>query len=245
VPLAAENALPEDSFRDAILESPKDFTDRERHALMHRRALQGQTVSYEIHDGEKLFSAWVGPLRAADGTIVGCVGAAVDFTHQRAVMQRLWELASTDSVTGLANSRKLFDGINVEIKRAERTGRPFSVVMLDLDGLKSINDTHGHLSGSRALCRVAEAIRSQCRATDLAARYGGDEFCIVLPDTSLDGSKSIARRIAECLDREKETPKVSVSAGAAAFPIHGRSAVELIAAADLELYAAKRERQRQ
>jgi diguanylate cyclase (GGDEF)-like protein len=239
VPFSAQTNEPSSAIRDVSPDGPKDFTDRERHAQMHRRALTGATVSYEIRESEKLFSAWVGPLRAVDGTIVGCVGAAVDITHQQEVMQRLWELASTDSVTGLANSRRLFDCLNVEIKRTDRTGRSFSVIMLDVDGLKTINDTHGHLCGSRALCRVADAVRSLCRATDLAARYGGDEFCLVLPETSLDGAKRMAERIAERLGRDTEMPKVSVSAGAAEFPLHGKTAEELIEAADRELYVAK------
>ena len=228
----------------AALEPAADSTNDDRHVQMHRRALAGETVSYEIHDGDKLFSARVGPLRALNGKIIGCVGTAVDITHQQVVMRRLWELASTDSMTGLANYRRLLDCLAVEKKRAERTGRAFSVLMMDLDGLKSINDTHGHLCGSRALVRVANAIRSQCRATDLAARYGGDEFCLVLPDTSAEGSMTIAKRIEEALAVETETPRVSVSAGAATFPLHARSTEQLIEAADRELYTAKVENHR-
>jgi diguanylate cyclase (GGDEF)-like protein len=229
----------------ASLPSPKSGSlanlgsNDERHTQTHRRALEWETVSYEIHEGDRVFSARVGPLRAINGKIVGCVGTAVDITHQQVMMRRLWELASTDSMTGLANYRRLLDCIAVEMKRTERTERSFSVLMLDLDGLKAINDTHGHLCGSRALCRVADAIRSQCRATDLAARYGGDEFCLVLPETSVEGAMAISKRISETLANETETPAVSVSAGAATFPLHARNAEQLIEAADRELYAAK------
>jgi diguanylate cyclase (GGDEF)-like protein len=232
------------SARGATREVAADSGNDDRHVQMHRRALGGETVSYEIHDGEELFSARVGPLRAINGRIAGCVGTAVDITHQQVVMRRLWELASTDSMTGLGNYRRLLDCLAVEMKRAERTGRDFSILMLDLDGLKLINDTHGHLCGSRALVRVANAIRSQCRATDLAARYGGDEFCLVLPETSAEGSMAIAKRIAESLAGETETPRVSVSAGAATFPLHARTTEQLIEWADRELYAAKSENQR-
>ena len=225
--------------RDLALELASDSRNDDRHVEMHRRAFAGETVSYEIHDEQKLFSARVGPLRAINGKIVGCVGTAMDITHRQVAMRRLWELASTDSMTGLANYRRLLDCLEVEMKRAERTGRAFSILMLDLDGLKLINDTHGHLCGSRALCRVANALRSQCRATDLAARYGGDEFCLVLPDTSVEGSLIIANRIAESLASETEAPKVSISAGAATFPLHARTAEQLIEAADRELYTAK------
>jgi diguanylate cyclase (GGDEF)-like protein len=163
----------------------------------------------------------------------------VDITHRHLVMERLRELAFTDPMTGLANYRRLIDCMELEIKRCERTKRSFSIVMLDLDGLKTINDTHGHLCGSRALCRVANALRSQCRSTDLAARYGGDEFCVVLPETSMDGAKNAAKRVADCLATEAEAPSISVSAGAATYPSHGRSTDQLIVAADQGLYAAK------
>jgi diguanylate cyclase (GGDEF)-like protein len=220
-------------------ESIAGCTSGERHMQMHHRALHGETVSYELREGDKAYFARVAPLRARDGRIVGCVGAAVDITHRHLVMERLRELAFTDPMTGLANYRRLIDCMELEIKRCERTKRSFSIVMLDLDGLKTINDTHGHLCGSRALCRVANALRSQCRSTDLAARYGGDEFCVVLPETSMDGAKNAAKRIADCLATEAEAPSISVSAGAATYPSHGRSTDQLIVAADQGLYAAK------
>jgi diguanylate cyclase (GGDEF)-like protein len=216
-----------------------DCTNGERHMQMHNRALHGETVSYELREGDKAFYARVAPLRSHDGRIIGCVGAAVDITHRHLVMERLRELASTDPMTGLANYRRLIDCMELEIKRCERSKRSFSIVMLDLDGLKTINDSYGHLCGSRAICRVANALRSQCRATDLAARYGGDEFCIVLPETPMEGAKNTSKRIAECLAAEAEAPSISVSAGAATYPTHGRTADQLILAADQGLYAAK------
>jgi diguanylate cyclase (GGDEF)-like protein len=211
----------------------------EMHAGMHRRALRGECVSYELPEGGKTYFVRVAPLRASDGAIVGCVGAAVDITHRQIVMERLKELASTDSMTGIANYRRLIDCMEIEIKRAERTKRLFSIVLLDLDGLKSINDTYGHLCGSRALCRVADALRCQCRATDLAARYGGDEFCLVLPETSIESARIIAKRIADCVKSDGEVPAISFSWGAATYPCHGENAEQLIASADRELYAAK------
>jgi len=90
--------------------------------------------------------------------------------------EQIRQMAVTDPLTGLSNYRKLLEVLDSEIKRCDRTGRPFAVVLLDLDGLKKINDALGHLVGSRALCRVAQVLRSHCRATDTSARYGGDEF---------------------------------------------------------------------
>ncbi len=93
-------------------------------------------------------------------------------------------LAISDSLTGLANYRHLVDVLQSELERSGRTNRPFSVLLMDLDGLKKINDRHGHVIGSRALCRVATILRLNSRSIDTAARYGGDEFALVLPETN-------------------------------------------------------------
>jgi len=94
-------------------------------------------------------------------------------------------------------------------------------LLVDLDGLKKINDTHGHVTGSRALCRLADILRVHCRATDLAARYGGDEFAVVMPESEDDGARRAMRRIAENVARDAEKPGISVSIGAAVFPRDG------------------------
>jgi diguanylate cyclase (GGDEF)-like protein len=242
IPVVSKDYSTGTSTDSALTDLSAHPANAERHTTMHQRALRGETVSYELREGDRAFFARVAPLRAVDGTIIGCVGAAVDITHRQMVMERLKELATTDSMTGLANYRRLIDCMELEIKRSERTKRPFSIVMLDLDGLKSINDTYGHLCGSRALCRVANALRSKCRATDLAARYGGDEFCLVLPETPGEGAANIAKRISDSLKDEPEVPPVSVSWGAATYPFHGANAEQLIVRADKQLYALKLQR---
>src|SRR5216684_1299803 len=164
---------------------------------------------------------------------------AAEVTEHRHADEHIRQLAVTDPLTGLANYRRLLDALDSEIKRYGRTGRPFAVLLLDLDGLKKINDTHGHLVGSRALCRVANILQIHCREIDTAARYGGDEFVLVLPETDSEAARRVAERISERLRNDGEEPPISVSAGAATFPRDGRTIDELLGAADRTLYAAK------
>jgi diguanylate cyclase (GGDEF)-like protein len=149
-------------------------------------------------------------------------------------------LAVTDSLTGLSNYRTLINVMESEIQRSRRTGRPFSILLLDLDGLKAINDQYGHLAGSRAICRLASVLRIHSRAMDTAARYGGDEFAVVLPEAGEEAAVSVSRRICERLEKDGELPRVTVSVGAAVFPRDGESIEELFNAADRALYGMKR-----
>jgi len=149
-------------------------------------------------------------------------------------------LAVSDSLTGLGNYRTLQHALAGEIQRCQRSGRPFALLLLDLDGLKQINDRHGHLVGSRAICRLANVLRVHCRAMDTAARYGGDEFVLVLPEAGALAAQRVAQRICERLKADGHEPPISVSVGASVFPQDGRTAEELIGAADRALYGMKR-----
>jgi diguanylate cyclase (GGDEF)-like protein len=150
------------------------------------------------------------------------------------------QLAVTDPLTGLSNYRTLNNVMETEIQRSRRTGRPFAVLLFDLDRLKAINDEHGHLVGSRAICRLASVLQSQSRALDTAARYGGDEFAVVLPEAGDEAATSVSRRICERLANDGEFPRVTVSVGAAVFPRDGEAIDGLFAAADRALYGMKR-----
>jgi PAS domain S-box-containing protein len=119
------------------------------------------------------------------GDFLGYEIIAVDITEQRALEEHLRRQALSDSLTGLANHRRLFEVLHAEISRSKRTGREFSLLLLDLDGLKEINDRLGHLVGNRALCRLAQILADCSRSVDTAARQGGDEFALVLPETSM------------------------------------------------------------
>ena len=111
----------------------------------------------------------------------------------RCCSKRAEALSVTDDLTHLYNSRYLNQVLRRETKRASRSGRPLSLLFIDLDGFKAVNDTHGHLFGSRALVEAAAVIRSSARETDVVARFGGDEFALVLPDTGGEGAFAVGR----------------------------------------------------
>jgi diguanylate cyclase (GGDEF)-like protein len=170
---------------------------------------------------------------------VSTMSLAAEFAEHKRADEYVRQLALTDPVTGLANYRRLLDTLDSEIKRCDRTGRPFAVVLLDLDGLKRINDTHGHLAGTEAICRLANTLRIHCRAIDTAARYGGDEFVLVLPEAESYAALRVANRIAERLSTDGDDPPLTVSAGTAVYPQDGKTIDELLAAADRVLYLKK------
>ena len=173
-----------------------------------------------------------------NGTPAGLT-TAFDITERKQAEEEIRHLVACDPLTGLANYRRVLDVFEAEAERSRRTQRGFTLLLLDLDGLKKINDTRGHLVGSRALCRLAHGLRLQCRAVDTAARIGGDEFALILPETDAEGAKKLASRIAEQLARDQEQPPISFSYGEAVFPHEGERIDEILAAADRALYQMK------
>jgi diguanylate cyclase (GGDEF)-like protein len=153
-------------------------------------------------------------------------------------------LAISDSLTGLANYRHLIDVLQGELERSGRTNRPFSLLLMDLDGLKKINDRHGHVIGSRAICRVATILRLNCRSIDTAARYGGDEFALVLPETNVLAAEQVVDRIRNYLLVDEEIPQLSLSIGVATFPKCGVTVQQLLEFADRALYSMKEQSKR-
>lgn len=161
------------------------------------------------------------------------------------LLKRVEALSVTDDLTRLYNSRYLNTVLRRETKRASRSGRPLSLLFIDLDGFKSINDTHGHLRGSRALVEAAAVIRASARETDVVSRFGGDEFALVLPDTGGEGAFAVGERIREkiaaftFLASEGLTIHLTASVGVATLPDAAASAEELVAAADAAMYQVK------
>jgi diguanylate cyclase (GGDEF)-like protein/PAS domain S-box-containing protein len=178
-------------------------------------------------------------VRSEQGVPDGCEMIAEDVTSQRALEDQLRHLAATDALTGLANYRRLAEALEGEIRRSDRTGRAFAVLLFDLDAMKQINDRYGHLAGNRALCRLADILRFSCRSIDTAARYGGDEFAIVLPETEPREADLVGRRICHHLANDGEDPPLSASVGVATYPENGETIENLLQAADQALYEKK------
>jgi len=162
------------------------------------------------------------------------------------LLAQLRQAADVDQVTGLNNHRYLQERLKQEVARASRTGAPLSVLMIDLDGFKLINDRHGHADGDRVLRDVAAMLKLTVRTNDVVARYGGDEFVILMPDTDEEAARLVADRVVKGIRGqvhalyEGAEGRVSCSVGMAVHPIDGRTAAALLKAADAAMYGVKR-----
>jgi len=200
-------------------------------------------MEWKRKDGTKLKARLSGRGVYDDhGNFAGHEIIVVDVTEQRTLEDQLRHQALSDSLTGLGNHRRLFEVLHAEICRTKRTGREFSLLLLDLDGLKWINDQFGHQVGSRALCRLAEIVADCCRSVDTAARHGGDEFALLLPETGPTAAALVGQRICDLLAKDIEEPPLSVSVGVAGYPSDAETIGTLLYAADRALYAMKAKR---
>ena len=153
--------------------------------------------------------------------------------------------ARCDALTGVANHGHFWASLETEFTRSQRHGRPLSLALIDVDHFKAYNDEHGHLEGDRMLVAVAAALVANSRSHDLVARYGGDEFAVILPETPRDGAVQFAEKTRELLESSNlgggERADLTISAGVAAFPDDGSSPSDVVKRADDRLYRAKAE----
>ncbi len=161
--------------------------------------------------------------------------------HNALTFQRAQEQAITDGLTGVKTHRFLMEALSAEWKRSTRANRSFSLALIDLDRFKFVNDFYGHLEGDLVLKRVGHVLEEHCRRSDVVARYGGDEFVILMPETNLEQSGQIAETLrskisTDMLLREK---RITASLGIACFPINGATPQELIQVADASMYLSK------
>ncbi len=243
-----------------------DMVVRNRHYLpVGGRGKRNHVVLTKKHPFEDVSSLLVMPLVGGDrvvGTFVLASSEAGLFTtdrremlrvigHQVAVsiqnalmLQRLEEMATTDGLTGLLNHRTFQDRISEMLARAERSGRPLSMVLTDIDHFKSVNDTYGHPVGDQVLKGVSKVLATSVRTIDVVARYGGEEFAIVLEETDGAGAVLLAERIRQEVSRlrfdsDQGPFQVTISLGVATFPEHGHHKQEIIEHSDQALYRAK------
>jgi diguanylate cyclase (GGDEF)-like protein/putative nucleotidyltransferase with HDIG domain len=175
------------------------------------------------------------------GTLADQVGVAL---HNAQAYQEAQEQAITDGLTGLKTHRYFMEALEAEWRRAPRSRRPFSLIMMDLDGFKRVNDRQGHLEGDKVLTAVAQALGARSRQSNLVARYGGDEFAILLPDCTTDQAVGMAERLRAKLaaDPYLASHRVTASFGIATFPLHGATPDDVLRVADCGMYLAKHEK---
>ena len=177
-------------------------------------------------------------------SLITYIGSVVG-REQRTARDEALRLSRFDLLTGLYSRAFFVASLDQEIRRAARTGRPFSLLLIDLDGLKPANDRYGHESGDRLLRAVAEVLHGDVRATDVAARYGGDEFVLLLPETEGAGASLVGDKVRLDIGRISLSHnggviRTSASIGLVTYPHDGRTAAELMRKADLAMYEAKR-----
>ena len=161
--------------------------------------------------------------------------------ENKRLFEEIQRLAVTDSLTGLYNRHKMQDSLETEVERAKRYSRPLSIIMIDMDKLKVINDTSGHAAGDEALKLVARSIQRSIRKVDLGTRFGGDEFVVLLPEADREEAAAVAKRIREAiLAVEFESGKLSVSMGVVQWHSGFETSKDFVHAADEAMYLAKR-----
>src|SRR5213075_3263197 len=161
--------------------------------------------------------------------------------HNAFVFQKMQQQSITDGLTGIKTRRFFNEALQSEWKRASRSGRPFSVVMVDLDQFKNVNDTMGHLEGDLVLARVGRLLEQKCRQSNVVARYGGDEFIILMPETGIEQAQILAERLRLWISTDPMLSQLQItgSFGVGSFPLHGARVEEILSIADKGMYVSK------
>lgn len=201
------------------------------HALIClTRAESPAEINVALANAHKLLGARVEPLR----TLLTQIAIRAQALH------RTQQLATIDELSGVTNRRAFKDAATRALARAERSKQPVALLMLDLDGLKTINDNYGHPAGDRAIVTVAQCCVDAVRASDLVSRFGGDEFAVLLPDSDLEGARAIATRIEKAVEGSIVAGQaLRVSVGISVTDAYIRTVDDLVASADAALYRSK------
>ncbi|PKI02691.1 diguanylate cyclase [Shewanella sp. 11B5] len=181
------------------------------------------------------------PLYNHKGTLIGLIGISTDITAAYHLRSKLERLANTDPLTGLFNRRSFTSFCEHEFFRATRYFQPFSLMIIDIDLFKKVNDTYGHLVGDEVIKRVANICNEHVREADVLARIGGEEFAILLPDTDIDSAYVLAERLREAQQQyeEQKTPSITISIGVATLRSQDKAFLEIFKRADKALYSSK------
>ena len=221
---------------------------KQRDRMIEELRSQGSLLNYQVRLRRKGGSELIASFDArgtfdAGGNLIYFDTIVQDITNRIKAKEELEHLARTDSLTGLCNRQYLMERLEDEMSRTRRYKRPLSLIMLDIDHFKEINDDYGHLAGDAVLVSTASIVSSTLRETDFAGRYGGEEFVVVMPETSLEGAAELAqrlRRTMEGTDHELPAGKtVSVTFSAGVTQVTGGNTENVIALADRALYRAK------
>ena len=213
--------------------------------FMFRKTVRNEAWATDAEGNRAFFDTVKTPYYGADGELLGLIGVSRDITKRYEMEEKLRELATTDELTGLFNRRTIMQKAKTEVSRAIRYRRPLSVLMLDVDHFKSINDTHGHDMGDEALQQVAHCCRSSLRESDFLGRYGGEEFLVILPETFREDAFVLAERLREklahCPIRHLGVVlSVTLSVGLSCLYLERPDTLDaLLKRADVALYQAK------